>query len=127
MEFRYEANETVTLDADAILAMYDKEEITREQFLRMMSISKSDAKNVLGADVVADLEVTSVGDKMDVRIDPLKVENQDDEFVAVRRLVRKKVKRSVFGQSADTRKTAEAQKQSIASTGKRRIKTRNTK
>lgn len=127
MEFRYEANETTTLDADAIMKMYENKEITREQFLRMVSISKSEAKNVLGADVVADLEVTTVGDKIDVRIDTLPVEQQADEFVAVRRLVRKKIKRSVFGQTAEAREAAaEASKQSIANR-KRKIKTRNSK
>lgn len=124
MEFRYEANETTSLDSEAVLAMYEKKEITREQFLRMMTISKSEAKNVLGADMVADLETTSVGDKLDVRIETLPVENVDDEFVAVRRNVRKKIKRSVFGQAAQAKTEAPQQ----ASTGvKRRIKTRGSK
>lgn len=124
MEFRYEANETTTLDAEAVLKMYEAKEITREQYLRMVSISKSEAKNVLGADMVADLEVTTVGDKIDVRMESLAVEHEADEFVAIRRLVRKKIKRSVFGQAADAKEAAP--KQSIAS-GKRRIKTRSNK
>ena len=125
MEFRYEANETVTLDAAAVMALYEKGEVTRDQFLRMISIQRSEAKNVLGADVVADLEVTTVGDKMDVRIESLPVENVDDEYIAIRRLVRKKIKRSVFGQAEEVKlatKTA-----ATPGTIRRRIKTRASK
>lgn len=129
MEFRYEANETTSLDTDAILNMYDKEEITREQFLRMLSIKASEAKNVLGADVVADLEVKTVGDKLDVRIDTLPVEQEKDEFVAVVRLVRKKIKRSVFGQSAEAREAKAKNKDSpkTSTIKQRRIKIRSNK
>lgn len=123
-EFRYEANETSSLDTEAVVAMYDKKEITREQFIRMVSISKSEAKNVLGADMVADLEVTSVGDKLDVRIEALPVEHVDDEFVAVQRSIRKKIKRSVFGQAAQAKIEIPQQ---VAGGAKRRIKTRSTK
>jgi ribosomal protein S20 len=125
MEIRYEANETTSLDAEAVFAMYEKKEITREQLLRMVFISRSEAKNVLGADMVADLEVTTVGDKLDIRIENLPVEQAEDEYVAVQRNVRKKIKRSVFGKAAAAAKEA-PQQQSIASP-KRRIKTRGTK
>lgn len=121
-EFRYEANETTELDAAVVLDMYEKGEISKEKFLQMISISRSEAKNILGADVVADLEVTTVGNKMDVRIESLPIENVDDEFVAIVRTVRKKIKRSVFGKAAAEREASTQPKQSIAS-GKRRIKT----
>ncbi len=122
-EFRYEANETTELDTDAVLTMFEKEEITREQFLRLISISKSEAKNVLGADMVADLEVTSVGDKLDVRMEALAVEAKDDEYVSVQRVVRKKIKRSVFGQAAENAKATPK----APTSNKRRIKTRTGK
>lgn len=109
-EFRYEATETTSLDEEAIFKLYEDGEITREQLLRMIKIDAKEAKNILGADQVADLEVKSVGDKLDIRMESLPVEQAEEEFVAVRRLVRKKVKRSVFG------KEREARKQPVAET-----------
>ena len=125
MEFRYEANETTSLDEDAILKMYDDGDITREQFLRMLSITRSEAKNVLGADVVADLETTSVGSKLDVRISTLPVEQHEDEFVGIERVVRKKIKRRIFGSGEQRAAATGTVKPLIRS--KRKIKTRGGK
>ena len=119
MEFRYESSETTSLDEEAVFIMYEKKQITREQFLRMMKIDSKEAKNVLGADVVADLEVKTVGDKLDVRVEALPVENAKDEYVAVRRLVRKKIKRSVFGKERDAKDAA-----AVAPSAGRKIKVR---
>lgn len=100
MEFRYEANETVEINNEPILKMLEDGEITREQFLRIFNVNAKEAKNILGGDQVADLEVKTVGDKLDVRIDTLPVENHDDEFIAVASVVKRNVKRKVFGGGA---------------------------
>lgn len=100
MEFRYEANETVAIDNEPILKMFEDGEITREQFLRIFKVDAKEAKNVLGGDQVADLEVKTVGDKLDVRIEALPVENQQDEFIVVASVVKTKKKRKVFGGGA---------------------------
>lgn len=100
---RYEANEVTELDNDAILKMYDDGKITREQMLRLFNVDRAEAKKILGADVVADLETTTVGDKLDIRLKTLPVEEHDQEFIAVNRNVRVKTKRSVFGKEAELR------------------------
>jgi len=100
--------------------MYENKEITREQFVRMLKIDMSQAKNVLGGDQVADLEVTSIGDKPDIRISSLPVEQHDDEYIVVERRVRKKVKRSVLGQAIEDRDKPEE----TQAKAKRRIKIR---
>lgn len=99
--------------------MYDDEEITRDQMLRMLKIDKQQAKNVLGGDVVAELTEEVVGKEIDVRIATLPVENDDDEFVAVNRAVKKRVKRRKFGGSEE--------RQSVKDAGRRRVRTRSSK
>ena len=112
-EFRYEAAESTSYDTDAILQLYDDEDITREQFLQLMKIDPKQLGNVLGGDVAADLSTTTLGDKLDVRISELPVEHDDDEFIMVERNVRKKKKRSVFGKRADAKTQAAQPKRRI--------------
>ena len=121
MEFRYEAAESEKLDAEAILELYDNEEITREQFLRMINIDKTQAKNVLGGDLVAELTVTETGKTVDVRIRQLPIEHLDDEYVEVKRAVKMRRKRSVFGRMAATERTT------VENKVKRGIKIKRTK
>jgi hypothetical protein len=103
-EFRYEATETEKLDNEAILAMYENEEITRENFLKMINIDKVAAANALGGDVIADLTETVIGKKVDIRVLSLPVEHEDDEYVAIIRKVRSRVKpRKKFGKDAPTK------------------------
>lgn len=118
-EIRYEANETSAIDPEEVLKLFENEDITRQQFLQMMKISVTDAKNVLGGDQVADFTKTSIGAKIDIRLNDLPVEKVDDEFVMVNANVRKRVKRRVFGKDTTSAKTV-TPKRKI----KRRIKTK---
>lgn len=105
-EFRYAGAVTTTYDTESILDAYENEEITREQFLRLMKVDPKQLANVFGADQAADLTMTTVGDTLDIRVSSLDVENEDDEFVMVERNVQKKQKRSVFGKRKQEAKTA---------------------
>ena len=96
-EFRYEGASQTTYDTDAILKAFEEGEITREAFLRIMKVDPTQLKNVFGADQAADLTMTTVGDKLDIRMESLPVENEDDEFIMVERNIKTKQKRSVFG------------------------------
>lgn len=86
----FEASESEVIDTDAILKLYDKKKITREAMLSMMSISIAEARKSLGGDMVADLSKTKVGDKVDIRIASLPVENANDEFIMVNKKIRTK-------------------------------------
>jgi len=112
LEFKYEATQTTEIDAGAILDMFLNEEISREQYLRMINVSASEAKNVLGGDQVANLETTKVGNKVDVRVETLPVEFADDEFIGIKAIAPAKAKRRrVFG-SGNAKVTAETQQTS---------------
>lgn len=112
MEFRYEANESTEINNEPILEMFLKEEITREQFLRMFKVDSKEAKNILGADQVADLEVKTVGDKLDVRIENLPVEKGEDDYIAVASVIKTNRKRRVFGSGTKPTKVAAPVEQS---------------
>lgn len=109
-EFHYAGAVTTTYDTDAILDAYESEEITREQLLRIMKVDPKQLANVFGADQATDLTMTTVGDKMDIRVSSLDVEHEDDEFVMVERNIQKKKKRSVFGQRKEQAQTQPARK-----------------
>jgi hypothetical protein len=96
-EYRYESNETTSLDAAAIVQMYENEEITKEQFIRMFNVDKGEASKILGGDVIASITITSIGDKLDVRTEDLPIEDAKDECVVINEDVRKKINRSMFG------------------------------
>ena len=116
-EFRYEGAETTTYDTEAILKAFEEGEITREAFLRIMKVDPKQLANVFGADQAADLTMTTVGDKLDIRVESLPVEREDDTFIMVERNIKTKQKRSVFGKRKE--ETAVAVKKS-----KRSIKVR---
>ena len=123
IEFRYEATESSIIDPEEVLSLFEKKEITREQFLSMMKVSATDAKKVLGGDQVADFTTTVIGDTVDIRTQSLPVENEDDEYIMEAHKVRKKVKRRVFGGKAKpTERTP-----SKTRPRKRAIKTRTSK
>ncbi len=119
MEIRYEANTTSSIDPERVMELYEKGEISREQFLRTLKINATEAKNVLGGDQVADFTVEDVGTALDIRIAQLPVENIDDEFVMEFEKVRKRVKRRVFGGKKPT--------ESASATVKPRTKRRKIK
>jgi hypothetical protein len=96
-QITYEANETEVLDEAAIFKRYKDGEMTEEQFLGLIKISITDARKVLGADVVAKHTVKKVGAKLDVRFDDLPVESANDEFIFVNEVVKEQKKRRVFG------------------------------
>lgn len=97
MEIKYEANETSAIDPEKVMELFEGGDITREQFLRMIKIGVTEAKNVLGGDQVADFTVTEVGNKVDIRLSSLPVEHEDDEFVMANQKIKRKIKRRVFG------------------------------
>lgn len=100
------------------MKLFEDGTINREQFLRMVKIAATEAKNVLGGDQVADFTVTDVGSTLDIRIINLPVENIDDEYVMENSKVRTRVKRRVFGgKRTNTPRTPSGKV-------KRRIKTR---
>lgn len=119
-QFQYAATETSSIDPEEVMKLYEEGDISREQFLNMVSINAPAAKNVLGGDQVADFTKTVVGNKVDVRMSALPVEQHDDEFVMSAHKVRKKIKRRVFG----TTKTKETTKSGRA---KRKINTKVSK
>ena len=95
--FQYAATESSVIDPEEVMKLYEAKEISREQFINMIVINAPTAKNVLGGDQVADFTKTVVGNKVDVRMSALPVENHEDEFVMSAHKVRKKIKRRVFG------------------------------
>lgn len=122
LEFRFEATENSVIDINYIYKMVEDGEITMAQFLSMLKVDAKAAANVLGGDVVADATTTKVGNKADIRVDTLPVENADDEFVEEKSIVkdRKMVKRRSFGRKPVTAQPARDKP-------KRRIKTRRGK
>jgi len=77
--------------------MYDNEEISREDFVKMINVDKTQAKNVLGGDIVASMEYEQIGKTADIRLENTPIENIDDEFVIVATKIRSRVKRKTFG------------------------------
>lgn len=110
VEYRYEAAESVEINNEPILKMLEDGEITREQFLRIFSVDAKEAKNILGGDQVADLEVRTVGDKLDIRTTSLPVEHAEDEFIMVASVVKRNIKRRVFGGGAKIQEPAQVNK-----------------
>lgn len=118
-EYRFEAVESEVLDHDEILRRYDDEEISREQFLRMIKVDKKEAGNVLGGDEVADLTRTIVGKTVDIRVSSLPVDNADDEYIGIKRNIKTRRPRIKFGGSDKAKiKTPKGRI-------KRRVKVRN--
>lgn len=96
------------------MELYENDEITREQFLRMISVGKAEAKNVLGGDLVTQFTKTEIGKNADIRISSTPVEQVKDEFIEVNE--KRRIRRKVVGKN-----------KAKASTKKRRIRTRVSK
>lgn len=97
LKFDYGATSKEIIDPDAILKMYEDEEITREQYLSMITVNKKPASTVLGGDLVAQHTIETVGDKADIRMEALPVEQEDEEFVYEKD--KAKTKRKTFGKN----------------------------
>lgn len=81
MEFRYEATERETVNANYILTMFEEGKISRENFLACITASKSDVQTLLGGDIALAATKITTGDKADIRVSDLPVENEADEFI----------------------------------------------
>lgn len=92
IDIKYEANESAKLPTEEILKMYEDEEITRDQLVRLLNVDRTQAKNILGGDVVADIEVKEVGKTVDIRVSETPIDEIDEEFVGVARKVRMRSK-----------------------------------
>lgn len=69
--FRFATSESEVIPAADVLALYEKNEITREQFLACISVSKTEANKHIGADRVTRLAVVTKGKKADMRVSEL--------------------------------------------------------
>jgi hypothetical protein len=85
LEVRFEATESERIDAERVLQLYEDKKISRDQFLRMVSIGKAEAKNVLGGDLVLEYTVKEVGQKADIRVSQTPIEQIDEEFIEIQR------------------------------------------
>ncbi len=97
----FSASESSYIDPKQVWDLLKKKQITEDQFLRMLKIDTGEAGKILGADVVADVTVKTVGSKLDIRVTDLPVENKSDNFIAVERKVRAKVERARFGKTPE--------------------------
>lgn len=83
LDIKYEASDSVKIDAEGVLKLYEADEITREQFVQMLNIDKTQAKKILGADQVMDLEIEVPGKDADIRVSDTPIDEIDDEYIAV--------------------------------------------
>lgn len=120
MEIRYETNETSAIDPEKVLAMYEDGDINRDQLLRMMKIGVSEAKNVIGGDLVADFTETIPGKALDIRLSELPVERINDEYVMANHRVKSRVKRRKLFGGGPSKPVARTQ----SGRAKRRIRTK---
>jgi len=97
LEFKFEATETSVMDVAKIYGMIEDGELTIKQFLSMCKIDSKQAANVLGGDVVASCTTTKIGNKADIRVDTLSVENAEDEYIEERSAIKTRTKRRVIG------------------------------
>lgn len=115
LDIKYEATENVKLDTEKVFALYENGEISRDQLLRMISISKSEAKKIIGGDQVAEFEITVTGDSADIRIENTPLEYIDEEYIGVMVKEKPKRRRRIGRRAKPTTKTPAR---------KRKIKTR---
>jgi len=120
MKIRYETNETSHINPEKIMELYENEDIDRDQFLRMIKIGVTEAKNIIGGDQVADFTETVPGKNVDIRLSELPVENIEDEFIMNTHKIKRRVqRRKVFGKGQDKKQTT-----GTSSRAKRRIRTK---
>jgi hypothetical protein len=61
--------------------MFEEGKISRENFLACITASKSDVQTLLGGDIALAATKITTGDKADIRVSDLPVENEADEFI----------------------------------------------
>ena len=67
-KFQFATTLTTTIDPKGVLDLYEEGEITRGNFLELISINKIKCKNILGEDEAIRLTTESRGPKADLRI-----------------------------------------------------------
>lgn len=66
--FSYARTEAEVIPPEKWLEMFEKKKISREQFLDALSVGKTRANQIIGADQVKAIEQIVMGDKADLRI-----------------------------------------------------------
>jgi hypothetical protein len=96
-EITYDAAESSIINPADLYAKLKGGEITEDQFLRCIRVSKTDVTNILGSDVTLLLETPVKGDNYNIRIKELDLENSNDEFIVVPQAtdIKRKTRRSL--------------------------------
>lgn len=91
----YDSSESTVIEPDSLYQLLKDGEITKEQFLKCISVRKGDVSTHIGSDISLTLEKPVKGDNYTVKIKELPLEEQKDEFVAVTvpdKIIRRKKK-----------------------------------
>lgn len=106
----YAATESEIIAPEDLYDMLVEEQITKQQFLDCIKVNITDVKRVLGGDVAEALKQPVTGDKADVRMEKLGVDDSEDEYFLIadkpvikrRKLVKKddlREKKKAMGQT----------------------------
>lgn len=72
--FDYSQTETEVIEPSDFFALYEKKQITREQFLKCISVRKGDVDTHVGSDVSLQLARSKIGKDFDVRVKMLDID-----------------------------------------------------
>jgi hypothetical protein len=92
--------------------MLEDGEITKEQFLKCISVRKSDVATHVGSDVLLTLETPTEGDKYDIRVSDMPADDAKHEYVLVP-VATGAIKRKKLGKKAATSDSSKAKIRSI--------------
>ena len=81
--FEYSAADRTEIEPADFYAMLKDGDITEDQFLKCISVRKSDVKTHVGSDILLTLEKPVEGDNYAVRASDLPIDDKDDEYVLV--------------------------------------------
>lgn len=115
----YSANESTYIDPEDFLEMYQKKKITKEQFLKCISVQKGAVSTHLGSDIALQLERETEGDKLDIRIKELSIDENNQDYLFVPQLAKTpKVRRRVLGEKPKAAPTAAKRMKRVRLKGK---------
>lgn len=81
--FDYNQTETEVIPPEDFLALYERGEITKEQFLKCISVGKANVDTHVGSDVTLKLSQTKIGKEFDVRVTELDIDAPREEVIVL--------------------------------------------
>jgi len=100
--FDYSQTESEVIETNDFLTLYESGQITRDQFIKCVSVQKGSVDTYIGSDVTLRLVKNRIGKEFDVRITQLDIDSANESVIVVPEAEQPIIRKKLFARNTKT-------------------------